>query len=139
MRVISVVIGEENSKTRFDDVRTMFDYAFANYSVCPIIEANKPLERTINVSGGKQKTVEVYPQRSSYAFSKRGEKANVKWQTSVKTLRAPVKKGDIAGEIVIFKDNVEIDRVNLVAAECVAKATFFDRIGDVARAWNARK
>ena len=139
MRVISVVIGEENSKTRFDDVRTMFDYAFANYSVCPIVEANKPLERTINVSGGKQKTVEVYPQRSSYAFSKRGEKANVKWQTSVKTLRAPVKKGDIAGEIVIFKDNVEIDRVNLVAAECVAKATFFDRIGDVARSWNARK
>ncbi len=139
MRVISVVIGEENSKTRFDDVRTMFDYAFANYAVSPIVEANKPLERAINVSGGKQKTVEVCPQRSSYAFSKRGEKANVKWQTNVKTLRAPVRKGDIAGEIVIFKDNVEIDRVKLVAAECVAKATFFDRIGDVARAWNARK
>ena len=31
MRVISVVIGEQDSKTRFDDVRSMFDYAFANY------------------------------------------------------------------------------------------------------------
>ena len=31
MRVISVVIGEENSANRFEDIRTMFDYAFANY------------------------------------------------------------------------------------------------------------
>jgi D-alanyl-D-alanine carboxypeptidase (penicillin-binding protein 5/6) len=30
MRIISVVIGEENSANRFDDVRSMFDYAFAN-------------------------------------------------------------------------------------------------------------
>ena len=30
--IIAVVIGEENSATRFDDVRLMFDYAFANYT-----------------------------------------------------------------------------------------------------------
>ena len=139
MRIISVVIGEENSQTRFDDVRTMFDYAFANYAVAPIVEANKPLEKTVTVRGGKKKTVEVCPERSSYAFSKRGEKANIKWQTSFKNLRAPINKGDSVGELVVFKDNVEIDRVNLVATECVAKATLFDRIADVARGWNARK
>ncbi|HBJ97833.1 MAG TPA: D-alanyl-D-alanine carboxypeptidase, partial [Clostridiales bacterium] len=32
MRLISVVIGGENSKERFNGVRTMFNYAFSNYS-----------------------------------------------------------------------------------------------------------
>ncbi|MBR2904048.1 MAG: D-alanyl-D-alanine carboxypeptidase [Clostridia bacterium] len=38
MRVISVVIGEESSDNRFHDVRTMFDYAFANYKVEPVVK-----------------------------------------------------------------------------------------------------
>ena len=137
-RVISVVIGEENSQTRFNDVRTMFDYAFANYVTTPIVEANIALENTGFVNGGKIKTVEVCPERSAFAFSKRGEKPNVTIETHLDTLRAPIEKGERVGELVIFKDNVEVERVPLVAAENVAKANWFDRFRDVARGWNAR-
>lgn len=139
MRIISVVIGEENSKNRFDDVRTMFDYAFANYTMTPIVEAKVPLEQTVAVNGGKTKTVEVVAQRSAYAFSKRGEKSNVTTETSVKALRAPIAKGQTVGEIVVYKNNVEVDRVALVANEAVARANVFERFRDVARGWNARK
>ncbi len=138
MRIISVVIGEENSKNRFDDVRTMFDYAFANYTTLPIVEANVPLDKTANVSSGKEKSVAVMPTRSSCAFAKRGEKPNVTMETQVNALRAPVKKGDLVGEIVVYKDNVEIDRVPLIACEDVKKANFFDSFKDVANGWNAR-
>ena len=137
-RVISVVIGEENSQTRFNDVRTMFDYAFANYVTTPIVEANVPLENTGFVNGGKIKTVEICPERSAFTFSKRGEKANVTLETHLNTLRAPLKKGERVGELVVFKDNVEIERVPLVAASDVAKANLFDRFRDVARGWNGR-
>ncbi|MBQ8685113.1 MAG: D-alanyl-D-alanine carboxypeptidase [Clostridia bacterium] len=139
MRVISVVIGEESSANRFEDVRTMFDYAFANYSVSPIVEANIPMEQTACVNGGKAKTVAVYPVRSSYAFTKRGEKANITIEPVLTELRAPVEKGQAAGEIVVYKDNVEIDRVALVTQDAVAKATFWDRLKDVAKNWCARK
>lgn len=138
MRIISVVIGEENSKNRFDDVRSMFDYAFANYSVQPIVEAGVPLDEAVEVKNGKVKTVEVSPERSSYAFLKRGEKSDVTLEINTSTLRAPVEKGDNVGEIVIFKDHVEIDRVALRANESVAKATVFDRLKDIANRWNAR-
>ena len=47
MRIISVVIGEKSSADRFADVRTMFDYAFANYTVAPLVEAEKPLEKAL--------------------------------------------------------------------------------------------
>lgn len=138
MRVISVVIGEENSATRFNDVRTMFDYAFANYVATPIVEANVPLENTAFVNGGKVKNLEVCPERAAYSFHKRGEKVNVTLETHLDALRAPLKKGEKVGEIVVFKDNVEVERVSLVAAFDVEKANFFDRLRDVAQGWNAR-
>lgn len=138
MRVISVVIGEQDSKTRFDDVRSMFDYAFANYSVQPIVEAGVPLENSATVKNGKLKTAQIVPERSCYAFTKRGEKGNITIEINVMPLRAPVKKGEKAGEIVVFKDHVEIDRVTLLANENVEKATLFDRLKDVAKGWNAR-
>ena len=138
MRIISVVIGEENSKNRFDDVRTMFDYAFANYTTLPIVEAGVPLDKTASVSSGKENFVTVAPIRSSSAFAKRGEKPNVTMETQFNALRAPVKKGDLAGEIIVYKDNVEMDRVPLVACSDVKRANFFDSFKDVAEGWNAR-
>jgi D-alanyl-D-alanine carboxypeptidase (penicillin-binding protein 5/6) len=139
MRVISVVIGEENSKNRFEDVKTMFDYAFANYTLTPIVSANTPLETQAHVNGGKTKMVEVCPLRSAFAFSKRGEKGNITTETYIHGLRAPLKKGDIVGEIVVYKDSVETDRVPLIANENIEKATYFDHFKDVANGWTKRK
>ncbi len=139
MRVISVVIGAENSANRFEDTKTMFDYAFANYTLTPVIEANTPLEKEICVNGGKEKSVSVYPQRSSYVFCKRGERANVRLETNYSTISAPIKKGERVGEIFVYKEGVEIDKVPLLAGNDVNKANLFDRWQEVARGWNARR
>ena len=138
MRIISVVIGAENSQKRFDGVRTMFDYAFANYTMTQIAEADVPLDKVATISAGKEKTVPVCPARPVYVFSKRGEKLNVTTQTRLSVLRAPINEGELLGEFIVYKDNVEIDRVPLIAMNSVAKANWFDRFRDVARGWNAR-
>ncbi len=138
MRVISVVVGEETSANRFDDVRTMFDYAFANYTMTPIIEADKPLNESAKVSGGKKKEVFVYPSRTAYVFSKRGEKSDVSIETYFDKAKAPIEKGQQVGELIVFKDGVERDRIPLVCAEKVEKATFFDYLRDIAKSWNSR-
>ncbi len=136
MRVISVVIGEETSANRFDDVRTMFDYAFANYSMAPIVEAGVPLEQKAPVRSGKEEKVSIYAEKSVYSFTKRGEKSNFSTQIDLKSLKAPLKKGETAGELLVFKDGVEIDRVKLLAAESVEKAGFVDNFKEIAGEWN---
>lgn len=137
MRIISVVIGEETSKNRFDDVRSMFDYAFANYYVKPIVEAEKPIEEVAHVSAGKTKSVQAYPAFSSYAFHRRGEEANVRVEICYeRNLRAPVRQGETIGKIVVYKDGVQSDTVPLLACENVELADYFDRFGDIARGWN---
>ena len=138
MRIISVVIGEENSKNRFEDVRTMFDYAFANYLTTPLFMAGEALEEKVVVEGGKQKFISVCPERSVYAFSKRGEKAEYSFDIDHLKARAPLKIGDNVGELIVYKDGVEIEKVALLAASDVKKANIFDRIQDVANGWTAR-
>ena len=138
-RVISVVIGEENSKTRFDDVRAMFDYAFANYTTKTIVQANIPLEKQAQINGGKQKFVAVTPVRNACVFVKKGEKQNIKIETEYNSLSAPLNKGDCVGELIVYKDNIEIDKIPLVAQTSVEKATLLDRMKDIANDWNARK
>ena len=137
LRVISVVIGEQNSTNRFEDTRAMFDYAFANYTVTPVVEAGAILEKKAVVSGGKEKSVTVTPSRTASVFLRRGEKSGVTMEVNLNKLKAPVEKGEHAGELVLFKDGVEIDRVALIACEKVEKATFLDRLKDIARNWNA--
>jgi D-alanyl-D-alanine carboxypeptidase (penicillin-binding protein 5/6) len=136
MRIISVVIGEENSANRFEDVRSMFDYAFANYCVTPIIEANVPLKEQIVVNGGKEKQLDVCPIRSSYAFYRRGDKGEYQIETKCKALQAPVKKGEQVGEIIVYKNNIEVETIPLMAMGDIEKANLFQRIRDVARGWN---
>lgn len=136
LRIISVVIGEESSTNRFNDVRTMFDYAFANYSNTLVAEANKALEQPLLVSGGKEKTVNVCPVRSMYSLKKRGEESLYQAETHFDKRTAPVEKGERVGEMILFREGVEVDRVDLIAMESVRKANLFDLLQEIARNWN---
>ena len=137
LRLISVVIGEESSEARFRDVRAMFDYGFANYTATPIVEKDIPLEESASVIGGKAKEVKVYAERSSYTFMRRGEKASVTIDTRFDKVKAPISAGEKVGELVIYRDGVECDRLNLLAANGVEKANFLDRLREIAHEWNA--
>ena len=139
LRMISVVIGEESSTTRFNDVKTMFDFAFANYTAVPVAQTDQPLETQIEVVGGKEKNLLALPARDVFAFCKRGDKGNHSTELRLKKLKAPIKKGDAIGEMIIFQNNIEVDRVPLVADRTIQKANWFDRLKEVAENWNKRK
>lgn len=136
MRVISVVIGEETSANRFDDTRTLFDYAFCNYSMQPVLSTEMPLEENCKVRGGKQEEVLIYPKRNVYALTKRGEKSNYTIEKRLYLVKAPVKKGETIGEAILFKDGIEVDRVELCAATDIQRATVFDGVKKIAKEWN---
>ena len=136
MRVISVVIGEENSANRFEDVRTSFDYAFANYTSPLIVEAGQIMEKKGCVDGGKKTKINAVAATSLRDFVRRGEKSDVRVETRLERVKAPVKKGEKIGELIVYKNGIECGVVDLLAAENVGKATYFDRIKEIAGEWN---
>ena len=136
MRIISVVIGEKDSKTRFNDVRATFDYAFANYTLQTVIDSKNPLDERASIDGGKEKSVAIKPIRDSKIFSKKGTQSNYSTELKLnESLKAPIKQGETVGEVIVYRENVEIDRVSVIANESVERASVFDRLRDIANGW----
>ena len=100
------------------------------------LEIKTVLEETVKVYGGKEKELCVYPERSYYAMTRRGEMPNVTLDVRFDRLKAPISQGEKVGEVLIYRDGVECDRINLLAANTIEKANFLDRLREIAQEWN---
>lgn len=132
MRLISVVIGSDTSKNRFKEVSDMFNYGFNNYSNKVVVDADINDDTTVKVKGGVIQNVEVKPENNFFVFAKRNSTDDIEIEKKYFSLTAPVKKGDVAGEIVIYLNGVENGKVNLVAVSDVKRMNYFDYLKEIA-------
>ncbi len=136
MRLISVVISCPDSKTRFKDVSSMFNYGFANYTNKVIVDDKTPLDLDVKIVGGKKDTLKVYAENPIYLFSSKQEKRSVEINfTPLEKIKAPVKQGDKIGLLKVFENGVEISHVNVIAGENIYEKTYFDEIYDITKNW----
>lgn len=136
MRLVAVVISSPDSKTRFNEVSSMFNYGFANYVNKKIIDENSPLEIKVDVVGGKKDVLEVIAERPSYIFSHKNEKRAVEIEfTPTTRVKAPIKKGEVVGQLNVYENGKEIDCVNVIANESILQKTYFDVITDIGKNW----
>ena len=136
MRLIAVVIKGESSKSRFADVSSAFNYGFDNYSSKAALDDEKELSVTAKVEKGIKKDVKIIPENDVYVFSKKNEKQDIVIDFEpYNKIKAPIKKGDKVGCLIVYKNGVETGRTNALAAETVNKKTYFDYVRDVARTW----
>lgn len=136
MRIVCVVIGAQDSKTRFETVKQTFDYSFANYTNKVIIDGDTPFEERCAVKGGKQSSIAVRAERSSYVFCSRNDSDEIFYEAEFKKVSAPVKEGDVVGTVTVYKNNVQADKINLLANESVKKCSYLDSLRDLAENWN---
>lgn len=136
MRLISVVIGAPDSKTRFLESSNMLNYGFANYCNKRIIDSSKPLDLTVKIEGGKQKEITVKPSRDYSIFSQKNVQHAVDIDFRVNLgLSAPINKGDVVGKLLIFENGKEINYIDVISCERVKEKTYFDALGDIANNW----
>ncbi len=136
MRLISVVIASPNSKTRFNEVSSMFNYGFANYVNKLIIDDKMPLEEDFSVIKGEKNYVQVIPLNPVYMFSKKSETHSIEIVVNPKgSIVAPIIKGEILGEICVYEKGVLVGKTDIIANENVAKKSYFGAVEDVIENW----
>ena len=135
LRLVSVVINSPDSKTRFKDVSSMFDFGFDNYVSKMVVDSKKPLEITVKVDNAKDGKIQVIPSHDVHLFSKRNAKEDVIIDFQPYEIKAPLKKGDVVGQLKIFKNNVEYKKVDVIVCHDVSKKTYFDYIKDIGANW----
>lgn len=126
MRVIAVVMGEPDSKTRNAEVSSMLDYMYAQYEIEKLLSTESIIGK-VEVDKSKDKYVELVPLEDVTVLqSKVGEKKNATYEVNLNEIKAPVKKGDVVGTLTIKENETETRSINITVNKDVKKANFFE-------------
>lgn len=122
MRIIAVVMGEPDSKTRNKEVSEMLDYSFAQYKIDNLLTGSSSLGK-YEVDKGSQKYVTVVPKGDVTVLRKKGEKSgNATYDVKLNNLKAPIKKGETVGQLKIKEDGKVIRTIDLTVEKDIKKA-----------------
>lgn len=135
MRLIASVLNAKTSKERFNQASTLLNYGFNNYSNKVVVDKDICLEEKVNVIGGKINQIEVAPVKDFYVFSKRNSSDNIEIEKTFNKVKAPINVGDKVGEIIVYKDGIEIGKVNIISKTKVEKSSYFDNLLDIIKEW----
>lgn len=126
MQLIAVVLGSPTSKDRFAAASSLLNFGFSNYAVTEYGEKGEDV-REIRVKQGKENVVLAKVAENSSVLIKKGREKDVKTHINLpEELNAPIKKGEIIGEIIVTLDGKNISRTDLIAGSEVKKKNIFD-------------
>ncbi|MFC0298098.1 D-alanyl-D-alanine carboxypeptidase family protein [Geobacillus jurassicus] len=127
MRVIAVVFGAPTPKSRNAQITKMLDYAFSQYRTHPVYKRNETVAR-VNISKGKRSSVEAVTSEPVSVLTKKGQSVEqIEKVIKVKDdVKAPVRKGDELGVLILKQDGKEILHSPIVAKQTVEEASFWD-------------
>ena len=122
MRLITVVMKEENTSKRSADTTKMLDYGFNIYMVQTILDEKTTIEKK-KVELGKTLTTEIVTKENITILNKKSDdQKNITYKTNINKIIAPVKKGDKVGTIDIIEDNNIISTIDATVKEDISKA-----------------
>ena len=128
VELIAVIMGADNSKDRFQDAVKLLDYGFGKCTFY-VDDAVKNVAE-VPVTGGIQEEVSAHMAgKFHYVDTSGADLSQIRRKVEVrKGLRAPVGKGDPAGEMVYYLNGKEIGRQKLVASENVGRMRYTDAL-----------
>lgn len=125
-RFITVVMGEEDTKTRNSETTSMMDYAFGQYEVEKVLDKKRTVG-TVRVEKGKVDTIQLVPMDDVTILNKKSDqKKNSNYEVKTKTITAPIKKGEQVGELILEVDGEKKRTVPLTVQESIEKANLLE-------------
>ena len=129
MRIIAVVMGEPDSKTRTSDVSSMLDYAFAQYETETFLSTESILD-TININKGKKEYVNIVPKENVTILNKKTDnKKNATYNLEMYDMKLPLKKGDIVGKLSVYVDDNLYRDIDVTVSDDIEKADILTLYG----------
>ena len=125
MRLISVVMGEENNNIRNQDTIELLNYGFANYKMETIVDRDDDLG-VIPVKFGKKESVKLKLIEDAVDLVNIVEENSYSYELVYDDVTAPVYVGNVVGQVNIYANEVKINSYDLTVSESVEKANFFD-------------
>ncbi len=135
MRLISVIVGAENSKTRFNESASLLNFGFKNFESQKLADVSKVIQN-IPVLKGKIANIDVFASEDFSAVVKKGDVSNYQVDYEIEeNIKAPTKAGDVVGKIIISKNGNLVKKIAAVVREDVKPLSIFETAKKVIHKW----
>ncbi len=117
---IAVIMHGETSDKRNEDAKTLLNYAFANYALCPLRQ-NAPLAPVLVELGTADSVQPVYSGPEGLLIPKQGS-TKVEYKLDMpQSVTAPVSEGDKLGTLTVTLDGKVLSETPILAGGTVAR------------------
>ncbi|HEU4964104.1 MAG TPA: D-alanyl-D-alanine carboxypeptidase family protein [Bacilli bacterium] len=134
-RVIAVVMGEPTSPKRNAEISQMMDYAFANYKSDVFFKAGDTVDKIL-IDKGEVRELPMVAGDTVGVLMKKGEKKEGYQREIVfNDVQAPIKKGQVIGQILVKKEGKVVAKTDLVAPRDVNEASMWELFKRTVISW----
>jgi D-alanyl-D-alanine carboxypeptidase (penicillin-binding protein 5/6) len=127
-RLIAVVMGARNQRTRENEALKLLNYGFKNFSTVTLCNRDDPVE-TVNVWKGKANQVSLIAAEPGIVTVPAGEEEAIDLiKKTPERISAPLSAGERVGELEITLQGKPLKTIALVAQNDVASANLIKRL-----------
>ena len=124
LRLIGVILGEENSKVRNNEMIDLLDYGFNNIK-SEILKKKDEVLTYKNISHGDKKVLSVGLKNDIIVYSDIEDENKYDFKYKYNDIYLPIKKGDLIGEVNVYYNDILINSTDLIALDNINKVSFY--------------
>ena len=128
MRLVAIVLGEDESKVRNSETMALLDYGFNNYQLT-VVKAKDEIIQEINLDKATVEKVSLVPILDIGVLTKKNDsKKEYQYEVKVDSLTLPVKKGDVVGKVIVKDNDTVITEGDLTVTENIEPLSFLQML-----------
>lgn len=125
LRLIAIVLGEEDSKTRNSETMELLDYGFNTVKLKKLKDKDNVIKR-IKVNKANKKYIDLYLKDNLNVVEDVGNNTKYKYKIKTNKIKLPIDKNSVLGRIDVIDKNKVITSGDLISKYRVDKLNIFE-------------
>jgi D-alanyl-D-alanine carboxypeptidase (penicillin-binding protein 5/6) len=125
LRLIAIVLGEEDSKIRNKETMELLDYGFSNVKMKEL-KKRGVIIKSISFPKANIEKTNVILKESLNVIEEVGDVGNYQYKIELNHLKLPIEKNDVVGKIIVLENNKELSSGELVLEEEIKPLSLWD-------------
>lgn len=126
MRLIAIVLGEEESKVRNSETMALLDYGFNTKKMTTLKKKGEVIEEIDLDKSDKEKIRVVPKQDVGVVQDKMTNEHKYTYKVKLNEINLPLKKNDIIGKISVYEKNKKLSTTDLVTNQDINSLNYFE-------------
>ena len=124
LRLIGIVLGEEDSKIRNKEMVDLLDYGFNNTKLKCLMKKDDVVDN-ISIEKGSVKNSKVVLKNDFCIIEEKNENNKYSYDIKYDNYKLPIKKGDIIGKIIVKNDKDSLGEESITINQTIEKLNVF--------------